>query len=179
MREAEDLENCSIKMALRECEIEKAHIECSCNVVENRRALTQVANKTLILFEDVDTVFDEDRGFISTILQLAETAKRPIILTSNDKNPILPQLLDRVTLEFKHPSSEELLSLVHMICASEKAQISAQLMEHLIRSCLGDIRKTLMLLQFWCQGKRDHTDWKMQFTTYSPLPFDIDAAHLI
>ncbi|XP_008802093.2 uncharacterized protein LOC103716027 [Phoenix dactylifera] len=179
MREADDFENCSIKMALRECEIEKAHIECSCNVVENRRALTQVANKTLILFEDVDTVFDEDRGFISTILQLAETAKRPMILTSNNKNPILPQLLDRVTLEFKHPSSEELLSLVHMICASEKAQISAQLMEHLIRSCLGDIRKTLMLLQFWCQGKRDHTDRKMQFTTYSPLPFDIDAAHLI
>lgn len=77
-------------MASRECEIEKTHIECSCDVLENRIALTQVANKTLILFEDVDTVFDEDRGFISTILQLAGTAKRPIILTSNSELLITP-----------------------------------------------------------------------------------------
>lgn len=41
--------------------------------------------KTLILFEDVDTALCEDRGFVSTIQQLAETAKRPMILTSNSK----------------------------------------------------------------------------------------------
>lgn len=45
-----------------------------------------VVNKTLILFEDVDTVFDEDRGFISTILKMAETTKWPIILTSNSEH---------------------------------------------------------------------------------------------
>lgn len=43
-------------------------------------------NKALILFEDVDTIFDEDRGLLGTIMQLAKTAKRPIILTSNSKN---------------------------------------------------------------------------------------------
>lgn len=177
IREAEDLENCSIEMASKECKPEKTPTEGSCNVIENRSTLTLTpANKIIILFEDVDIVFDEDRGFISTILQLAETAKRPIILTSNKKNPMLPQVLAQVILEFKHPSSEELLSLSYMICASENAQISAQLLECLIRSCPGDIRKTLMLLQFWCQGKRGHTDRKVQFTT---LQFDIDAAHLV
>lgn len=45
--------------------------------------------KTLILFEDVDAVLDEDRGFIGTIQQLAETAKRPMILTSNSKIVLL------------------------------------------------------------------------------------------
>jgi len=49
----------------------------------------QIANKTLILFEDVDTVFDEDRGFISTILKMAKTTKWPIILTSNSEHFIL------------------------------------------------------------------------------------------
>lgn len=58
---------------------ENFHTECSRNK-ENR-----VAIKTLILFEDVDTVFEEDCGFISSVLQLAETAKRPIILTSNSE----------------------------------------------------------------------------------------------
>lgn len=47
--------------------------------------------KTLILFEDVDAVLEEDRGFIGTIQRLAETAKRPMILTSNSK--IVPQIV--------------------------------------------------------------------------------------
>nr|CAB3496421.1 unnamed protein product [Digitaria exilis] len=72
----------------------------------------QVVNKTLILFEDVDTIFDEDRGFISTILKMAETTKWPIILTSNRKDPSLPNLLDQLALNFKYPSASELLSHV-------------------------------------------------------------------
>lgn len=53
------------------------------NNMENRIAVCQITTKSLILFEDVDTIFDEDRGFIGAILQLAETSKRPIILTAN------------------------------------------------------------------------------------------------
>ncbi|KAL3840005.1 hypothetical protein ACJIZ3_024596 [Penstemon smallii] len=41
--------------------------------------------KNLILFEDVDATLCEDHGFITTIQQLGETAKRPMILTSNSK----------------------------------------------------------------------------------------------
>lgn len=52
---------------------------------ENRTASDQSGIKTLILFEDVDATLYEDRGFIATIHQLAETAKRPMILTSNSK----------------------------------------------------------------------------------------------
>lgn len=55
------------------------------NATENRTSSSQGETKTLILFEDVDIIFDEDRGFTGTLLQLAETAKRPMILTSNSK----------------------------------------------------------------------------------------------
>ena len=41
--------------------------------------------KPLILFEDVDITFLEDRGFLAAIQQIAETAKGPMILTSNSK----------------------------------------------------------------------------------------------
>lgn len=41
--------------------------------------------KTLILFEDVDITFPEDRGFIAAVQLIAETAKGPIVLTSNSK----------------------------------------------------------------------------------------------
>ncbi|XP_072974028.1 uncharacterized protein [Typha angustifolia] len=150
----------------------------SSGLAVNNNVPKQAINKTLILFEDVDTVFDEDRGFISTVLQLTNTAKWPIVLTSNNKNPILPHLLDRLVLEFKHPSPEELLSHADMICTSEKAKISLPLLKHLIRFCLGDIRKMIMLLQFWCQGRNDYTEREIKCTC-GPVPFDIDAAHSV
>lgn len=53
--------------------------------VKNRTPIHQNEIKTLILFEDVDATLYEDHGFIATIQQLAETAKRPMILTSNSK----------------------------------------------------------------------------------------------
>jgi hypothetical protein len=40
----------------------------------------------VILFEDVDTVFDEDFGFSKALALLSETSKCPIILTSNSKS---------------------------------------------------------------------------------------------
>lgn len=51
----------------------------------NGTSTDQTASKPLILFEDVDAILSEDHGLIATIQKLAETAKRPIILTSNSK----------------------------------------------------------------------------------------------
>ncbi|CAJ1949000.1 unnamed protein product [Sphenostylis stenocarpa] len=39
----------------------------------------------LVLVEDVDILYAEDRGCIAVIQQIAETSKGPIILTSNRK----------------------------------------------------------------------------------------------
>lgn len=52
---------------------------------EGRSSCCQREVKTLVLIEDVDITFVEDHGFIAAIKQIAETAKRPIILTSSCK----------------------------------------------------------------------------------------------
>ncbi|KAJ9673640.1 hypothetical protein PVL29_023286 [Vitis rotundifolia] len=121
---------------------------------KNRTACDRGETITLILFEDVDITFPEDRGLIAAIQQLAETAKRPIILTSNGNNPVLPDNLDRLEVCFTLPSPKELLCHAYMVCAAEKTNIQPWLIERFIEYCQGDIRKTLMHLQFWCQGKR-------------------------
>lgn len=146
------------------------------NAIENKTTCSQGETKTLILFEDVDTIFAEDRGFIASLLQLAETAKRPMVLTSNSKDPLLPQHLNRLVTDFTLPSQEELLSEFYMVCVAEEAHISPQLVERFIRCCQGDIRKTIMLLQFWCQGKRGGEGRNIE-CTYSPLQFDLIAGH--
>lgn len=52
---------------------------------ENDAPFEQQKVKPLILFEDVDITFLEDRGFVAAIEQIANTAKGPLILTTNSK----------------------------------------------------------------------------------------------
>ncbi|XP_059631837.1 uncharacterized protein LOC132274545 isoform X2 [Cornus florida] len=147
-------------------------------VCDNRSASDQSEIKSLLLFEDVDATIYEDRGFIATIQQLAETAKRPMILTSNSNNPVLPNNLDRLEVCFTLPSSKELLHHAYRVCAAEKANIQPCLLERFIGYCHRDIRKTIMHLQFWCQGQRHRKDNIVQ-RIYDPLLFDLDAGHQI
>lgn len=47
-------------------------------------AAPQVLNdRTLILFEEIDVLFDDDRGFTSAVISLMQRSKRPIVLTCN------------------------------------------------------------------------------------------------
>lgn len=168
---------CSTRIAFNSDQ-QKSPVKCYSSSKLSDEAPKQVINKTLILFEDVDTVFDEDRGFISTILKMAETTKWPIILTSNKKDPSLPQLLDQLVLDFKYPSSAELLSHVDMICKSEGVDITVPQLMHVINTCLSDIRRTTMLLQFWYQGKQQYTE-RLNKCLSGPFSLDLDAVHSI
>ncbi|GAB4861357.1 hypothetical protein Ancab_036519 [Ancistrocladus abbreviatus] len=147
--------------------------DCSENI-----ACGQGEIKTLILFEDVDATLCEDRGFISTIQQLADIGKRPMILTTNSKKPDLPDNLDREVVCFTTPSLKELLFHVNMVCTAEKANIQPDIIERYIQYCNGDIRKTLMHLQFWCQGQGYVNDGKVK-SSCGPLLFDLQAGHQV
>ena len=68
-----------------------------CN--DSETGFGQAKVKTLILFEDVDIIFPEDRGFVAAIQQIAEKAKGPVILTSNSKTVLwLKQFIFFLTL---------------------------------------------------------------------------------
>ncbi|XP_020576040.1 uncharacterized protein LOC110021763 isoform X2 [Phalaenopsis equestris] len=179
-KDVQELKSCMSIIAENGLEADSIKMDsklfCIDNAAENSSHF-DIANKTLFLFEEVDVVFDEDHGFISTIFKLAETTKRPIILTSNSKRPVLPHKSNRLVLDFKVPSSSELLYHASMVCALEKVHVSCGLLEHIIKACVGDIRRILLLLQFWCQGFQGITG-KMTQCTKSPVPFDIDAVHL-
>jgi hypothetical protein len=109
----------------------------------------------------------------------------PLLLICEGKDPSLPNLLDQFALDFKYPLTSELLSHVTMvnsffllqaetieklllarfieillslqICKSEGVDVTVPQLKHVIDICLGDIRRTVMLLQFWYQGKQQFT----------------------
>ncbi|MED6136964.1 hypothetical protein PIB30_060643 [Stylosanthes scabra] len=134
--------------------------------------------QTLILVEDVDVLFPQDRGCISAIRHIAETAKGPIILTSNSNKVGLPDNFDRLNISFSLPLADELLCHLYMVCVAEDVKNSPLLLERFILSCKGDIRKIIMQLQFWFQSKQYAKDQKVQ-TAYSSIPFDLEATQQI
>ncbi|GAU30891.1 hypothetical protein TSUD_15770 [Trifolium subterraneum] len=145
---------------------------------DTNSALTSDSVQTLILVEDVDILFPEDRGCIAAIQHIAETAKGPIILTSNSKNAGLPINFCRLHVSFSLPLADELLCHLFKVCAAEKVNINPLLLEKFIQSCDRDIRKAIMHLQFWFQNKKHSKDKKVQ-TVYGSLPFDLEAGHTI
>ncbi|KAK7351122.1 hypothetical protein VNO77_10332 [Canavalia gladiata] len=134
--------------------------------------------QTIILVEDVDILFPEDRGCIAAIQQIAETARGPIILTSNSDNPGLPDNFDMLHVSFMLPSPKELLCHLYTVCLTEGVNIHPLLLEKFIQSCDGDIRKSIMHLQFWFQSKRFQKGGEVQ-TGYGSLPFDLELGHQI
>ncbi|XP_065881912.1 uncharacterized protein [Euphorbia lathyris] len=131
--------------------------------------------KLLFLFEDVDIVFSEDRGFVSAIQQIADSVKWPVILTSNSDKPLVPNSLDRLEVNFKMPLGEELLQQINMVCAAEKVNVQPHLLEQLIEYCEKDIRKTIMHLQLWCRAEQFR---KVKRLSTLP-PFDLEAGYQI
>ncbi|KAJ6352758.1 hypothetical protein OIU76_001889 [Salix suchowensis] len=151
----------------------------TCASKESTIACDREQVKHLILFEDVDITFTEDRGFVSAIQQIAEKAKGPVILTSNSENPVLPASLDRLEVSFMMPSKKELLQHAYMVCSAEKVNIQPHLLEQVVEYCQGDIRKTIMHLQFWFQGKRIRKlpPGREAPRLFGPLMFDPEAGH--
>ncbi|XP_061341920.1 uncharacterized protein LOC133288219 isoform X2 [Gastrolobium bilobum] len=133
--------------------------------------------QTLILVEDVDILFPEDRGCLAAIQHIAETAKGPIILTSNSNNAGLPDNFVRLHVSFSLPLPDELLCHLYMVCVTEEINISPLLLRRFMQSCNGDIRKTIMHLQYWFQSKK-YRDKEVK-TVYGSLPFDLEAGHQI
>ncbi|KAI5060549.1 hypothetical protein GOP47_0024969 [Adiantum capillus-veneris] len=111
-------------------------------------------NRAILLLEDVDVLFDVDRGFMAAVAQVAATAKRPIILTTNDTKLCIPHNLHARLLEFKRLSTKDLVALAYLVCMTEGFVISPQLLKRIVNVCNHDARKLLNYLQFWCQ--RDH-----------------------
>jgi flagellar biosynthesis GTPase FlhF len=78
------------------------------------------ADLSLIVFEEVDALFEDDRGFFSALSTLAASTKRPIILTSNCRNlDYGSSQLDMLRCDFGSPSADEICTLLRCICLTE------------------------------------------------------------
>ncbi|XP_032389610.1 ATPase family AAA domain-containing protein 5b isoform X2 [Etheostoma spectabile] len=108
---------------------------------------------SLILFEEVDVIFDDDVGFLAAIETFMTTTKRPIILTTNDPsfkerfNPSLEEII------FRTPSAVNVCSYLQLVGLAENVRLELDDVRSLHRLSRGDVRRCLSQLQLWvCSG---------------------------
>ncbi|NWV85488.1 ATAD5 protein, partial [Dasyornis broadbenti] len=113
----------------------------------NRKSAT-----SLILFEEVDIIFDEDVGFLSAIKTFMATAKRPVILTTND--PTFSLMFDGYfeEINFKTPSLINSVSYLQALCLAENLQTDVNDLAALLTTNNCDIRQSVLFLQFWVRS---------------------------
>ncbi|NXL77130.1 ATAD5 protein, partial [Leptocoma aspasia] len=113
----------------------------------NRKSAT-----SLILFEEVDVIFDEDAGFLSAIKTFMATAKRPVILTTND--PTFSLMFDGYfeEINFKTPSLINSVSYLQALCLAENLRTDAKDLAALLTTNNCDIRQSVLYLQFWVRS---------------------------
>ncbi|XP_029017728.1 ATPase family AAA domain-containing protein 5b isoform X2 [Betta splendens] len=99
---------------------------------------------SLILFEEVDVVFEDDVGFYAAIRTFMTTTKRPVVLTTTD--PLFRERfgcnLDEIT--FETPSA--------LVGSAERVRLQADDVGGLLALTRGDVRRCLLQLQLWVRG---------------------------
>lgn len=108
----------------------------------------------IILIEDIDIYFEQDDGFLGAISQISQITKRPIILTTNDENsPACLKFSDNAKLFILEPISSKLTGLwCQLICLLEGFYVDVNSIRDLLDFNRGDVRKTILELQFWIQS---------------------------
>ncbi|KAF9969721.1 hypothetical protein BGZ73_007775 [Actinomortierella ambigua] len=104
--------------------------------------------QSLILLEEVDILFEDDKGFWGSIATLAAKSKRPIVMTCNDPMLIPAGILKiQEHLRFERPCTSELFRYLECICRVEGHVYPPGTLEGLIEEGQHDTRRIMMQLQ--------------------------------
>lgn len=109
------------------------------------------SDASLIVFEEIDILLDEDRGFLAAISDLISSTRRPIILLCNKVPPeARPYLTKSYVLDISRPSLSWLTLYFKLVLMCEGClHIKTEIVERVVRRFECDIRRCFNELQLW------------------------------
>ncbi|XP_034045305.1 ATPase family AAA domain-containing protein 5 [Thalassophryne amazonica] len=128
----------------------------STTLKENDEEQSKKTATSLILFEEVDVIFDDDAGFLAAIKTFMTTTKRPVILTTSDAafSTVFDGIFEEI--HFKTPSLCDISSYLQLLCLAEDMRTDPKDISSLLALNSCDIRRTLLQLQFWARSAGGH-----------------------
>lgn len=105
--------------------------------------------QSLILLEEVDILFEDDKGFWASIVALLAKSRRPVVMTCNDTSKIPASMIRfQEYLEFTRPGMRELHIYLTAVCRIEGYICSSEYIVGVIKQNRYDVRRCLMQLQY-------------------------------
>lgn len=128
--------------------------------VSNTEPLSQRSSDTnimsLMLIDDADIVFEEDDGFVGALAQLVQSSKRPVLIVASDLNcgHLQRFLTDGNVVHFNPLYGKILGPWLDILVLIECNKLIPNLCSTLLDFNKGDIRSTLLQLQYWVLGSK-------------------------
>lgn len=124
----------------------------------------QNQKQSLILLEEVDVLYEEDKQFWATLTGMMAQSKRPFIMTCNDENMVPLQTLNlHGIFRFSHPPNDLAIDHCLLAAANEGHLLKRSAVEALYKSRNSDLRAALAELNYWCQisvgDRKGGFDW--------------------
>ncbi|KAK3944350.1 ATPase family AAA domain-containing protein 5 [Diplogelasinospora grovesii] len=143
---------------------------------ETKSDAPKTQRQSLILLEEVDMLYEEDRQFWATVIGLVAQSKRPFIMTCNDETLLpLQNLSLHGIFRLGPPPTDLAVDRLLLVAANEGHALTRQAVEALYEARKRDLRAATMDMQYWCQigvgDRRGGFDW---FYPRWPKGIDLD-----
>lgn len=144
--------------------IKKPATKAVAEKLEAKKPSSKNQKQSLILLDEIDVLYEEDKNFWSTVIGLIAQSKRPFVLTCNDEKLVPFQTLSlHGIFRFSEPPKDLAVDRLLMIAACEGHALRRNAVSALFEARQKDMRACLAELNYWCQiavgDRRSGVDW--------------------